>query len=176
MKIAKDEVDEFTGQRTVTTSWESLCTKSIHIRFRLQNNVTWLDFKFINNDAIVIPDGGKLLFKSTNDSIATFITKTIYHGSPGNGAVNLIGSKAWGISASYVGDIEWFSGNTTRLLRIYATDGYYDKRSESLRERNCANSTVYLLKLSMQSQGILSSRITRYNSLKEVRKVHYGIW
>ncbi|MCM1369967.1 MAG: hypothetical protein NC204_06290 [Candidatus Amulumruptor caecigallinarius] len=144
MKIATDELDEFTGQRTVITSWESLCTKSIHIRFRLQNDVTWLDFKFMNDAAIVIPEGGKLLFKATNDSITTFVTHTMYHGGVGDGAVNLIGSKAWGISASYTGDIEWFSANITRLLRVYATDGYYDKKvGESDGKKLCKLYTLF---------------------------------
>lgn len=33
MKIEKDEIDEFTGLRTVITSWEPVCGNSVCFRF-----------------------------------------------------------------------------------------------------------------------------------------------
>lgn len=127
VKIVTDEIDEFTGKRTVITSWESLNSTRIHIRFRLQAGKEFLDFKFRSEDAIVIKEKGLLLFKSTSDSIGKFLSNDIYHGGIGDGAVGLNGSGVWGISASYTGNLEWFATNVTRLLRVYATDGYYDR-------------------------------------------------
>ncbi len=127
MKVEKDEIDEFTGLRTVITSWESLCKTEVHIRFRLQNNIEWLDFKFRSNSAIVIAEGEKLMLKSTSDSIATFKSCAIFHGGIGDGSVGLNGSGVWGIFASYTGNLSWFNNNVVRLLRVYATDCYYDR-------------------------------------------------
>lgn len=128
MKIQTDETDEFTGKRTVITSWESLCKGYTHIRFRLQNDVQWLDFKFINDNSIVIGKDDKLLFKSTDDNITTFLSASLYSGGRGDGAVGLSGSQAWGISASYEGDLSWFATNSARLFRLYTTNVYYDRK------------------------------------------------
>lgn len=126
MKIEKNEVDEFTGQRTLITSWESLCTKSLHIRFRLQNGHQFLDFKMFEN--VVIGEGDKLMFKSTTDGVGDFSSVGIFYGTKGGGATGIIGSGAWGISATYSGDLGYFSDNVTKLIRVYTTDKYFDKK------------------------------------------------
>lgn len=128
MKIETDEVDEFTGKRTLITSWESISMKNMHIRFRLQNDTQFLDFKMFEDGAIVIGEGDKLMFKSTTDAIGEFSSVRIYHGTKGGGAVGFIGSAAWGIFATYTGDLNYFSDNITKLIRVYTTDSYYDKK------------------------------------------------
>lgn len=132
MKIETDEIDEFSGNRTLITSWEGICKNDIHIRFRLQNGLLRLDFKMFYNGSIVIGKGDKLMFKSTNDNIGAFESTDIYSGTRGGGATGINGSGAWGIYATYSGDISYFSDNITRLIRVYTTDGYIDKKvSES---------------------------------------------
>lgn len=128
MKIEKDEIDEFTGNRTLITSWESLCSQKIHIRFRLQNGHQFLDFKMFYDNAIVVGKGDKLMFKSTNDEIGEFHSIASYAGEKGGGATGFVGSGAWGISVTYLGDLEYFKNNNTRLMRFYTTDGYIDKK------------------------------------------------
>lgn len=127
-KIEKDEIDEFTGYRTVYTSWESLCGKEIHIRFRQQNNHQFLDFKMFYEGAIVIGEGNHLMFKSTTDNIGKFSSINTYRGERGAGAVNIVGSNGWGICASYEGDLSYFADNIIRLLRIYTVDSYIDEK------------------------------------------------
>ena len=132
MKIEKDEIDEFTGNRTVITSWEGICGKYVHIRFRMQNGIQLLDFKLVCDGAIVIENQGKLMLKSTSDEIGTFLSNGIYSGSRGGGAVGISGSGHWGIFATYKGDLSFFADNTAKLMRVYATDFYIDKKlSES---------------------------------------------
>lgn len=128
MKISKNEVDEFTGKRTVITSWESFKNKSIYMRFRLENGNQFLDFKYTNGQPIIIGKDASLMFKSASDAITDFKSIATFSGGIGDGAINLIGSKAWGIFANYQGDISWFSTNTTILIRIYQTEGYEDKK------------------------------------------------
>lgn len=127
MKVEKNEIDEFTGQRTVITSWEHSAKRQINIRFRLQNGYTYLDFKFSCGTAIVIGEGSDLLFKSTTDNVGKFVSTSIFHGGKGEGAVGMNMSGVWGIMATYTGDLSWFKDNITRLIRVYATDGYYDR-------------------------------------------------
>lgn len=128
MKIAKDEIDEFTGNRTLITSWEGLCANNIHVRFRLQNGLKILDFKLVENDAIVIGEGDKLMFKSTVDNIGEFSSIGIYRGEKGGGAVGINGSGNWGIMATYKGDLSYFVDNIARLMRINTAEGYIDKK------------------------------------------------
>ena len=126
MKIEKDALDEFTGKRTLFTSWEGICTNNIHILFRLQNGHQYLDFKKHVNGAIVIAEDDLLCFKSTTDQMTSFHAIRSYMGERGGGAVGLNGSGNWGISATYKGDLGYFNNNTIRLIRLYSTDGYYD--------------------------------------------------
>lgn len=128
MKIVTDEIDEFTGYRTVITSWEACCGKQVHIRFRQQSNVTFLDFKMLSDGAIVINKDARLMFKSTTDEIGEFKSIESAFGSSGAGAVGINGSKAWGIYVTYRGDLEYFKSNITRLLRVYSSEGYIDKK------------------------------------------------
>lgn len=128
MKIDTDEIDEFTGNRTVITSWESLCSQKIHIRFRMQNGHKLLDFKLFYDGAIVIGKDEKLMLKSTEDKIGEFKSIASYVGEKGGGAIGFAGSAAWGIMATYNGDLSYFSNNVTRLMRIYTTDKYIDKK------------------------------------------------
>ena len=129
MEIKTDEIDEFTGLRTVITSWENVDKNQLFFRFRQQSGKIWLDMKFSPDNAIVIGQNDKLLFKSASDSIASFYSTNIYSGGIGQGAIGLNGSGRWGIKASYLAeDADYFKNNITRLVRIYATDGYYDRK------------------------------------------------
>ena len=128
MKIDTDEVDEFTGKRTLITSWESICNRKIHIRFRLQNGNYLLDYKMYYDGALVIGNRDKLMFKSTTDNIGTFESISMYSGTRGGGSVGLLGSSTWTIRATYEGELSYFGNNVTRLIRIYSTDGYIDNK------------------------------------------------
>lgn len=145
MKIKTNEVDEFTGKRTIITSWESFKNKSIYIRFRLENGEQYLDFKYTKGDPIVIPQDASLMFKSIADEIADFKSIAVFPGGVGDGAINLIGCKAWGVFAKYQGDISWFQTNTAILLRIYETDVYENKKlSEKEGEKLTALANLFL--------------------------------
>lgn len=153
MKIEKDVVDEFTGDRVLTTSWESFDKGRIHMRFRLEANYYHLDFKYICDGAIVIREGSKLMFKSTTDSIAQFSSVATYTGGRGDGAVGLAGSSAWGIYASYIGDIYWFTNNVAKLMRVNTAEGYVDKKISE-------NDGYKLQKLALLVQGAVTGDAT----------------
>lgn len=124
MKIAKDEIDEFTGNRTLITSWEKICNEKIGIRFRLQNNYKILDFFIYSSNPIVVGEGDQLLFKSITDNIEEFKSIDISSSKSNSSYVG----RDWSLSASYLGDLSFFADNITRLIRIYETDGYIDNK------------------------------------------------
>lgn len=129
MKIEKDEIDEFTGNRTVITSWEYFCGHSIALRFRQQNGFKMLDFVMYDNDVFVIGKGDHMMLKSTKDNIAKFSSIFI---SSSSASISRYGIDTRGTSTSYEGDLDYFAENTTRLMRVYSVDSYVDKKvSES---------------------------------------------
>lgn len=129
MKITKDETDEFTGKRTLITSWENINKSawgnSIGIRFRLQNGNEYLDLKWSDQSPHVVGTDDPLMFKSTSDAITEF-TPTRIEGSTTRG--NGIKSGIWTLDATYKGDINYFKDNVIRLIRIYTSDGYIDEK------------------------------------------------
>ena len=128
IKIEKNEVDDFTGNRTVVTSWERFCGKTIvYIRFSLENNEQFLDYKMVTDGAIVIPKDAKLMIKS-DESMATLNSIDTYSGGKGQGAVGMNASGCWGIFATYTGDLSWFGENSSEVLRAYASGEYYDRK------------------------------------------------
>lgn len=178
MKIEKDEIDEFTGKRTIITSWEGFCSNEVRIRFRLQNDIKFMDVKFISDGAIVISKDDKLMFKSTNGAISEFRSIAMYMGGRGDGATGLAGSARWGIKATYNGNLGWFADNTAIMLRLYSAEGYYDRKikesgGEKLTElynlfRKAMNSEVQTVK---SSHTGVQFRITYYRKGK-----HESTW
>ena len=124
MKIETDEIDEFTGKRTLITSYEPICKGNIKIRFRLQNGHERLDYIFRDYSTMVVGEGDFLLFKSMTDSIAYFRAVRMY-----SSRLNLSEySSGNTLEASYSGDLSWFADNVIKLIRLYETEVYYDRK------------------------------------------------
>ncbi len=127
-KIEKDEIDEFTGKRTLITSWEHFKSRRINMRFRLQNGVQWLDFKLMDDYVYNISKDDELQFKTVDNTIFTLY-------AAGNAR-----SGNWGISASYHGDLESFRIQLVRLIRLhyntytYSDYEFNDKEAKKLQE------------------------------------------
>lgn len=126
MKIETDKIDEFTGNREVITSWEAFAKMEIHIRFHLINGKQYMDFKYISGEGTVVGEGDKLLFKSSNGNITDFESIALYHANIGEGSVNLVGAKNFGIYVRYSGDIAWFCDNIATLMRFNSVGKYSD--------------------------------------------------
>lgn len=138
MKIVTDEIDEFMGTRTIITSWERADKGYIHIRFRLQNGVQWLDYKYLTHSPVVVGEGALLMFKSTSDSIASFKSASVYSSDFSRSVPGLPNSSYWELMATYTGDISWFANNVVKLIRLYERETYTDKKiSEDGGKRIC---------------------------------------
>lgn len=127
VKIDKDFTDEFTGKRVVKTSWERFSGSKCAMRFRLQNDVQWLDFKLVWDDAILITPDDPISFKSISDTIFSFRPLTSYSGQRGGGSTGVMYNSVWGIFASYPATVSDFALNEVKLMRVSTSDGYIDK-------------------------------------------------
>lgn len=126
MKIEKDEMDEFTGKRTVITSWEKVCTEKLQFRFRLQNDVQWMDVRICNSEVFSVPEGAKLMLKSTAGNIGEFSSIAFVLSEP-NGK-QMFSDYRQIAFVTYTGDLSYFKNNVTTLARVNFQSTYIDRK------------------------------------------------
>lgn len=132
-EIVKNEIDDFTGNRIIETSWEKLAwglgvPSGIYTRIRSVNGTMILDMKYMIDGAVVIGKGDKLMFLDENKKTYEVHSIDTYLGEKGGGAIGLAGSAVWGIYAKYTGDLGFLNTTSTiQKIRIYTAKGYYDK-------------------------------------------------
>lgn len=131
-ELKKNEVDEFTGYRTIETSWEKLAwglgtPSGIYTRIRSIDGIMVLDMKYMIDDACVISKDDKLMLMDENGKVHSIFPTETFHGTKGGGSIGLVGSSLWGIYAHYHGDMSFLKNNKITKIRIYTTDGYYVK-------------------------------------------------
>ena len=51
----------------------------------------------------------------------------IFYGTIGGGSIGLAGSSGIGVYAHYYGNLNFLKNNKITKIRIYTTDGYYEK-------------------------------------------------
>lgn len=134
-KIDKSEVDDFTGNKVIYTSWEKIkggngLTGKNNLMFmlRYENGKQYFHLKWVTAEVTSISDGAKLMFKFNDDSVATLNTTSFVISSKGDGVTGLSMSAIEGIHAIYVGDdISKFGGTAIATkVRIYTSSGYVD--------------------------------------------------
>lgn len=150
-EIEKNEVDEFTGNRVITTSWEKLTYKMSFVsyaRFKVIDDDIYLNVKMMqgNGSVFAIAEEAKLMLMFEDKSVLELQSLTYEIASRGAGAIGLAGSNAHGINATYVtGQDDWLSVLQKELItkvRIYTTDGYIDtdvRNKDAIKIRAAAN-------------------------------------
>jgi hypothetical protein len=126
VKIKTDEIDEFTGKRTLITSDVTCDGGRMHLNARYQNGEMFLDVVYPFPDAVVVNTDCHLIFKNKNNgNMVSLSPIKMYSGdaeySEYSGAYTVL-------YATYQGDLDWFKSNVPHLFRIYTTDGYLDKK------------------------------------------------
>lgn len=84
-EIVKNEVDEFTGNRVIETSWEKLAwglgvPSGIYTRIRSINGNMLLDMKYMIGSACVIGKDNKLMIMDENGKVHDLIPTDIFMG------------------------------------------------------------------------------------------------
>lgn len=134
-KIEKSEIDDFTGNKVVYTSWEKIKggnamtgRNNLMFMLRYENGTKYFHLKWITAEVASISDGAKLMFKLSDDSVVTLNSISYVLSGKGEGVTGLSWSGILGIHAIYKGDdISKFAGNAiASKVRIYTSDGYID--------------------------------------------------
>lgn len=131
-KLVEDKTDDFTGHKVKRTSWSLISMTANftgHFRISSINDNLYYDLKLMNNSAFSIDEGGLLLFKLANDSIVQLKNLRFAITGFGDGAVNINGCNALGISTTYImsqSQAEILKNNIVTKFRVYTNDGYLE--------------------------------------------------
>lgn len=131
-ELEKNEVDEFTGKKTIETSWEKLAwgmgvPSGIYARIRSIDGTMILDMKYMIDDACVISKDDKLMLMDEKGKVHSVYPTKLFHGTKGGGSIGIVGSSLWGIYVHYYGNMNFLKNNKITKIRIYTSDGYYEK-------------------------------------------------
>lgn len=137
--IKENQVDEFTKNKVIRTSWEPLSKNGniyAHVRGSRINEIFYLDIKImlagglkIGGSIFSIQDGPYIMFKLENDSILTLHNPKYEIACRGCGAINLIGSEGYGVNLKIpleADKIDYLITHKITKIRLYTTDGYVE--------------------------------------------------
>lgn len=131
-ELEKNKIDDFTGKRTIETSWEKLAwgtgvPSGIYARIRSIDRTMILDMKYMIGSACVISKDNKLMLMDEKGKVHNLNPTDIFYGTIGGGSIGLAGSSGIGVYAHYYGNLNFLKNNKITKIRIYTTDGYYEK-------------------------------------------------
>ena len=133
--LEKNEVDEFTGEKVKATEWMGFAyTLDGDMRYRLcmVDTVAAINIKMIlsYHDIYSVSKGDELLIKlSTNEVLKGKSIKSVFS-CKGCGAVDLMGSKAYGLNTMYYIDkktLQKLKTTPIAKIRIYTSAGTVER-------------------------------------------------
>lgn len=131
-KIKRSEIDKFTKQYVIETSFEKLsfdgfnASKNISVSFIHQENIDVLRVKWITNHVYSISKDNKILFMDNNNNIYNFFNISYVISERGAGSTGLSWSASQGLDFYITGDFDELKEKEITRIRIYTTDGYMD--------------------------------------------------
>tara|TARA_R100000353_G_scaffold43121_1_gene34523 strand:- start:71472 stop:71993 length:522 start_codon:yes stop_codon:yes gene_type:complete len=147
-KLVTNEVDEFTGNTIMETSWEVLNRKSklsSYVRFRKIDNRIYLNFRMTSgygSRTFSVDEGEVLYFKFSDDEILKLSNTDYQLTTIGGGTIGLLGSHGVGLELTCRISQEILaklSQKTLDKVRVYTSIGYVEaevkrKRAETFKE------------------------------------------
>ncbi|MGM0641929.1 MAG: hypothetical protein ACQESN_10970 [Thermotogota bacterium] len=133
-KIKQREVDEFTKNKVVRTSWETINADlkfTCSIRGAIINESYYLDFKIMMGmgGVFAVPDGESIMLLLDNDEVIEIINPEHIVSSTGAGATGIMGSGTHGVYLSCKvteKQLRNIINSSIAKIRIYTTDGYVE--------------------------------------------------
>lgn len=131
VKIESDQIDTFTGERIIKTSWARIYRGNkmpyyIYARIIHYGSSTTLALKMTNGDVDAVDKDGELLMKDTDGKIHTLYASNYTLANIGDGSIGLVGSNGLGLSVVYKGDLSFLDKSLIREIRIMTTSTKYD--------------------------------------------------
>lgn len=138
-KIKTDEIDKFTKERIVETSFEKIVSdknimgsiggrlmKDIWIAFRQVGNNTYLRLKWCSNNVIALRENADVLFLDKNGNTYIFKNTKFTIAGQGEGTVGFAGSALYGLNMYLTGNCSELKDKIITDMRINTTEGYID--------------------------------------------------
>lgn len=129
-EIKKNEVDDFTGNKLIETSWERInysmkgyCT---YLNLSLLNDKQYLGVKVTTLSVCSVMEGNEILFKTKDGGVYKLKAIETVISAKGEGAISLQGAQAEGIHVRYAGDLSFLGTNTIDKIRVYTRNKYLD--------------------------------------------------
>jgi len=151
-KIKKREVDKFTKNKVVKTSWETINADlkfTCSIRGTKINESYYLDFKIMMGmgGVFAVPDGESIMLLLENEEVIKIHNPEHTISSVGAGATGMMGSGSDGVFLSCKvaqEQLESIAKSNITKVRIYTTDGYVEANINN-RKAKKANKVIDLI-------------------------------
>lgn len=130
--ISRSEVDKFVKTRVVETSWERICGKNVYTKkhilasFGNYDGYDVLNLKWLCKYVCSIQQNDKVIFLDSEGEPHEYSAIRYSRAEKGAGVVKFVGSSAWGLNISVIGDIAAFGEKDMIAIRIYTTEGYVE--------------------------------------------------
>ena len=124
IKISRDAVNKTTNEIVIETDWYSFSSENdknmpnVHIRFKYEYGIEFIEIKHITNTYISILDNQKIIFIKSNNQSAYGNSLVSTESKIGGGAIHYLGSHNIGISQIYSGDFSWLLFNKPEKIII----------------------------------------------------------
>lgn len=138
-KIKVNEIDKFTKQQIIETSFEKIVSdknvlgstggrlmKNIWVAFRKVGETEYLRLKWCTNNVLSLSKNADVIFLDDKGNTYTFQNTEFTIAGQGEGTVGAFGSALYGLNIYLAGDCSALEGKVITDMRINTTDGYID--------------------------------------------------
>lgn len=141
-RIEENTIDEFTGDKKLQTSWETLYTQigfstasKAYFRFRAIDSLYVLDFKLnYKNKIFSISEGDKLMLKFDDGMVLNLECSNYAITGIGDASIGYKGSEAPGIYTHYqifYSELLLLESKTVTKFRVETSDGYIEGETDT---------------------------------------------
>lgn len=133
-KIIENQVDDFTKNNVIRTSWDPFTRSGRAISFSQFSKINSLYFLYIKinlkGGPFSVGEGDKLMLMAENDSILTLLNSKYQISCRGCGAIGIAYSAMDGVELSFhlsESDVQFLLTNKIKKMRLYTTSGYIEE-------------------------------------------------
>ncbi len=138
-KIKVNEVDKFTKQHVIETSFEKIVSdnnlmgstggrlmKNIWVGIKQVGDKNYLRIKWCSNQVLALGEGAHIILLDKDGNTYKFENTTFTVAGLGEGTVGFAGSAIYGLNIYFTGDLSALINKEITDMRIHTTEGYID--------------------------------------------------
>lgn len=129
-----NEVDKFSKEKKVYTSFEKISSesvmmvspigKNIWLRFAHDHGLDFAQLRWCSKEVLSVDSDADIVFLDKDGNTYNFKNKDYTLSTPGGGAVVAFGMNLLGVELTLIGNCSVFKDKTMTAIRIYTNDGY----------------------------------------------------